>query len=496
MARPSLVFDAVTFGYDGSDLLIDSLSLHLDAGWTAIVGANGAGKTTLLGLASGQLAPVRGIVRVPPRVQLCEQRTDRPSDAVVALAASGDGAAARWRGMLAVEAGAVGRWPLLSHGERKRLQVAAALWCEPDLLALDEPTNHLDAETAALVREALAAYRGIGLLVSHDRALLDAVCTGTIVARGGRWRHVALRPSDARTTVEAGLRDVRRARELASAEVVRLAALVRQREAVASRSSRRLSKRHLARGDRDAKGRIDAARLTGKDARAGRLLQQARQRASQAREHVESFAVQREFRVGITMPGQRSERRVLADLGPISLALGPRRTLEVPRFVLGAADRVHVTGPNGSGKSTFVRSLVEALRASGRALIYIPQEFTAAEGRALLDEVCSRSPEAKGRVMTIVRRLGSDPHRLLASETPSPGEVRKLAIAVGLDEGVEAIVLDEPTNHLDLPSIEALEQALSEAARALVIVSHDLAFSRRLARSTWAIERGALARVE
>ena len=73
----------------------------------------------------------------------------------------------------------------------------------------------------------------------------------------------------------------------------------------------------------------------------------------------------------------------------------------------------------------------------------------------------------------LVAALGLDPSRALASGLPSPGEVRKLAIALGLARRVWLVVLDEPTNHLDLPSIERVQSALSEYPGALVIASHD-----------------------
>ena len=77
--------------------------------------------------------------------------------------------------------------------------------------------------------------------------------------------------------------------------------------------------------------------------------------------------------------------------------------------------------------------------------------------------------------------------RLIASDEPSPGEVRKLALALGLALRPHLIVMDEPTNHLDLPSIECLEAALDECPCGLLLVSHDVRFLRRLTRIRWHI---------
>ncbi len=81
--------------------------------------------------------------------------------------------------------GWLGEWKVLSHGERKRLQLAVALSTPSDVLMVDEPTNHLDQKSQAIVIDALKSYKGIGILVSHDRVLLDALSQQTIMIKDG-----------------------------------------------------------------------------------------------------------------------------------------------------------------------------------------------------------------------------------------------------------------------------------------------------------------------
>jgi len=94
--------------------------------------------------------------------------------------------------------------------------------------------------------------------------------------------------------------------------------------------------------------------------------------------------------------------------------------------------------------------------------------------------------------MNVVAALGVDPGILLASREPSPGEARKLALALGLAREAWLLVLDEPTNPLDLPSISRLEAALGDYPGALLVVTHDETLAERVTNERWRFEDGAL----
>lgn len=125
-------------------------------------------------------------------------------------------------------------------------------------------------------------------------------------------------------------------------------------------------------------------------------------------------------------------------------------------------------------------------------LIRIPQEITATESTRCLSEAKELSSEELGQVMIIVRRLGSDPERVLNSAVPSPGESRKLLLALGLVKTPWLVVMDEPTNHMDLPSVECLEIALMDYEEALLLVSHDREFLSSTTSARWNIRDGKL----
>ncbi len=175
-------FSGVEFAYETmSAPLLRDLTLHLPLGWTGVVGANGSGKTTLLKLAVGTYRPVAGSVQGPEESVYCAQRTDDPPSLLGPLLAAMDGTAWEIKGRLGLEADWLERWESLSHGERKRAQIAVALWLEPPVLAVDEPTNHIDLPSIECLEEALDGCPCGLLLVSHDERFLARLTTT-------RWR--------------------------------------------------------------------------------------------------------------------------------------------------------------------------------------------------------------------------------------------------------------------------------------------------------------------
>ncbi|HPQ69955.1 MAG TPA: ATP-binding cassette domain-containing protein [bacterium] len=479
-------FQQVSFGYGAmAEPLFTELTLHLTPGWTGIVGANGAGKTTLLQLATGLLAPDRGTVEAPADALYCPQRTDDVPPFFREMLAADDGRARMLCGRLGIQNDWPDRWTSLSHGERKRAQIGAFLWLDPPAVGLDEPTNHIDAQTGDLLIAALRDYRGVALLVSHDRHLLDRLCTQCLFIDPPE---VTLIPGD--YSSGAALRETERARarrqdDKIKREMRRLKRETTRRRAVADGAKRRVSKRGISAKDRDAKGKIDAARLTGKDAVGGKLLRQMQARTQRIEQQREQLSVKKVFRHGITLAGEQCRRDTLFTLPPGTLALGANKTLRFPALSMQPGERVAWTGPNGAGKSTLIVHLIASLSLPDDKLVYLPQEIDIAASHEIMERLRTLGRDDLGTVMTAIRRLGSDPERILATALPSPGEIRKALIALGLSLSPWLLVLDEPTNHLDLLSIECLEEALAECECGLLLVSHDRRFLMRLTDRQW-----------
>ena len=158
-------------------MLVTDLDAHFTLGWTGIVGPNGAGKTTLLQLATGGLEPSKGTIHHLSTSRYAVQRTDSAPEGMDDFRMAKDPEAIVLKDKLGIRDDWFDRWGTLSHGERKRMQIAVVMWDNPEVLALDEPTNHIDADARDMLIAALKSYNGVGLLVSHDRELLDSLCT-------------------------------------------------------------------------------------------------------------------------------------------------------------------------------------------------------------------------------------------------------------------------------------------------------------------------------
>ncbi len=469
--------------------LFTNLNLTCTPGWTGICGANGSGKTTLLRLIIGELTPDRGTINRPDSWLYCPQRTDDPSAGMPEFVDDSDPDACILRGKLGIGEDWLSRWQSLSHGERKRLQTGTALWQAPDLLVVDEPTNHIDGETRGLLVDALESFAGIGLIVTHDRDLLDQLCHQCLWLDGGQSTIRSGGFSAGREAIRLERQHTLDKLKQLRAEQESLEATARHYRKEASRSHKKRSKRGLPIKDHDARFKKNRARVSGADGQDGRRLRQLDGRLGQLREKLDELSVQKDYGTGIWMGGPPSRRTHVAALNETVIPLGPARSLTIPRVEINPKARIALTGPNGCGKSTLVGHILDHLLIPAKDVLYLPQEVSIAASRTLLKSLRSIPNERLGMLMRIVRRLGSDPKNLLRTATPSPGELRKLLLAEGIMRKPAFLILDEPTNHLDLPSIECLEAALRECPSGFLIVSHDNRLVNALCSDEWRLVR-------
>ena len=493
----SVVFSHACFSYTDSVPLLTDCTLELRPGWTGIVGPNGAGKTTLLRLVLGELRPDAGEVRVTPpglAVRLCPQTVERAAEDVNAFAEAEDGEAQRLRARLDLAPEDLGRWDSLSPGERKRWQVGAALFADPGVLILDEPTNHLDAEARARLLHALRGWAGVGLVVSHDRALLDALTRETLRFRFGEirawrgsyskarasWEREERAELDAYQRVQSEKRELRR----------RLADTRRERETKESRMRRAL--RQAGPKDHDTRGLLQQKRRRSAVASLGSEIGKLHGRLDRLDVHERVFELHKDLGRSLFVDFEPAPVPRLMHLDQAELRAGERILLRDVRVQVERESRIHVSGRNGAGKTTLLRALLASARIPPARILFLPQELAPEAEASLLAELRTAPGDEQGRVLSILAALGVDPGALLACARPSPGAARKLALAFGLARRVFALVLDEPTNHLDLPSIERLEAALAAYPGALVVVTHDDAFARGCTRTGWELRDARL----
>lgn len=353
----------------------------------------------------------------------------------------------------------------LSGGERERVALAALLVTEPELLVLDEPTNHLDMAGVEWLEQYLKGYKGAVLVVSHDRAFLDAVThrtweldehEGLLVYRGSY--------SAAQAQRAERLARQWKAYEAQQEEIARLEAFVEKYRA----------------GNRAVQARSRAKRLE-------RLERIDRPRLEEPA-----------LRLEIPLSAARGSREVLRAEG-VGHRYDGRWVLQGVNLTVTRGERIAIVGPNGSGKTTLLRLLAGRMTPAEGSVYFgrdieigfYSQHFEGLDDeRTVIDEVLEvrhmTAPEARSYLACFLFR-GDDVFKRVG--VLSGGERRRLMLAKLLLSPANVLCLDEPTNHLDISSREMLEEALLDYPGTLLFISHDRYFIDRLAQRLIVLER-------
>ncbi|MGO9452026.1 MAG: ATP-binding cassette domain-containing protein [Candidatus Binataceae bacterium] len=483
----------LSFSFADSVPILCDVSFQLAPGWTGVVGANGAGKTTLLRLITGDLEPVAGHVHFDPpgaAISVCPQTVEVATPAIESLAVAPDGNSRRIHGELALDPASLERWPTLSPGERKRWQVGAALAVEPAILVLDEPTDHLDADARELLVAALARFRGIGIVVSHDRTLLERLTAYTIRVHEGSARIFRGSYEEAKRTWEAEERELYAEHERLKHQQQNLARRLADKRRMFTTAQVQRSRENRVRGLFDHQVAAPARTIAGRTAQDIGVI---RRNIARVASELEQFDFSKEKGRALFVDYRPAPMSRIFALDTPALCAAVKPIVADVHVVVGRESKIRVAGINGAGKTTLLNAMIAASHLPADRMLHLPQELTREDGIALLDSIRTLAPGLRSRVLTLAAALGLDPDRVLASHSPSPGEARKLALAYGLGRQVWACVLDKPTNHLDMPAIERLEDALAEYPGALVMVTHDDALARRCTNEEWRIEAGRIA---
>lgn len=486
-----ITLSGVSYTYpSATEPILDNISATFPQGWSGLLGDNGCGKTTLAKIICGMIEPDSGTITQGLFALMCAQETATPPDGLSDFALDYGREARELRRVFHIEDDMAWRYDELSCGEQKKLQVAATLWQRPDVLVLDEPTNHIDHEAREQLTCALRRFNGIGILVSHDRELLDALAERCVSFEAGS---LTVRPGGytaAHGQMELERTAMVRERKAAKDNLARLAAEKDARAHEAARAKARMSKRHLDPKDRSAKAMIDLAKFTGQDGVRGKLSTQMDSRLAAAQERVANARVEKRYDGDLWLEARPSQRKTLARIEPATIPCG-EGALSIPRLFIGNTDHIGIKGPNGAGKTTLLEH-IRSLLDPNIPTLDIPQELNETQQEDVLKRAAVLSDAARGTVLSTVAQLNSRPDRILEGGRTSPGEMRKLMLALGMLDYPQFIIMDEPTNHLDLHSTEALERTLASYPGALLLVSHDHAFLEACANRIWEVRDGAV----
>ena len=467
-----VVFESVTVGVN-------------DGARIGIVGRNGDGKSSLLAMLTGRLSPDAGRVtrRGGLRVTALDQADTMPPQSTVGEVLVGDIPEHEWAGnprIRDVVAGLVAdldwQTPVssLSGGQRRRVQLAALLIGEWDVIALDEPTNHLDIEGITWLAEHLKnrwpRTSGGLLLVTHDRWFLDEVATTTWEVHDG-----IVEPFDGGYAAYV-LQRVERDRVAAAAEAKRQNLMRKELAWLRRGAPARTSK---------PKFRIDAA--------------------NQLIEDVPPL------RNGVELAKLATARlgKDVIDLLDVSVSFDSKPVLRDVEWRIGPGERTGIVGANGAGKSTLLGLIAGSVT---------PDSGRVKRGKtvrlAMLDQQSSQLTEIAGdMVREVIGRLKTDyqvdgkditPTQLLerlgfrreqlSSRVGelSGGQRRRLQLMLTLLEEPNVLVLDEPTNDVDIDMLSATEDLLDSWPGTLIVVSHDRYLLERVTDQQYAIVDGHL----
>ena len=480
----------------GTRTLFEGVSLFIArSDRYGLVGPNGAGKTTLFNLILGEESPDGGTIEWERGADfgfLPQESAPVADETILQIATSGkklvpetdDDYDIDWTleprakkilaGLGFREGDSDKQAKTFSGGWVMRAHLARLLVAEPALLLLDEPTNHLDLEALLWFQDYLTRYPGGLVVISHDRAFLNALCTGILELRGGTLNRYTGNYDDYMLEKDARKEQQAAAFKNQQREIAHLQKFVDRFGAKASMASRAKSKEKQI-------------------------------------ERLEAVAVDEPQddlkRIHFKFPTPPRSGLKVVELEHVQQSYGDHVVYRDLNFTAERGQKIVLVGPNGAGKSTLLKILADVVPIQGGSrelgsnvitgyfaqnrLDNLHADATVFENVMELRTNENQLTEQQGRAILgafLFRK--DDVHKKVS--VLSGGEKSRLALARLLVKPPNLLLMDEPTTHLDIASIDALVGALQGYDGTFIFISHDVYFIRALAQTVLHVHSGRL----
>ncbi len=468
----------ISISFGQSAPLLDNITLNIKLRERiCIFGRNGSGKSTLIKLIKGTIEPDAGTITRQKnlRIEALDQNIPESIEGSIAdilsqklgkqsnLIGSQDVSHKVLQLTSQLNLNPSDKYNILSAGNKLRVLFAKALINNPDILLLDEPTNHLDLSGINWLEKLLISLNKTVLFVSHDRMFIKKIATRIIEIDIGNLLNWSCDYDTYLIRKEADLEADAKQRALFDKKLSSEEKWIRQ--GIKARRTRN-------------QGRVRAL------IKLRNLKQKERQRPKKA---------------SIKIQDAESPGKIIFTVKNISLNYQEKKVIDSFSTIIKRGDKVGIIGPNGSGKTTLIKILTGEITpdhgsvhtGTNLTIAYFDQHRTQLDySKNVFDNINDGNDTViinnmSRHVMSYLSDFLFTPKRSLTPvKVISGGERNRLLLAKMFSQPANLLILDEPTNDLDIPTLELLEELISEFPGTVLLVSHDRTFLNNIATKT------------
>ncbi|MBN1055470.1 ABC-F type ribosomal protection protein [Clostridium botulinum] len=449
--------------YYGDRLILDICNLEiLENDKIGIVGENGAGKTTLIKVILGEVAPDEGKVFLSNSYSYISQSEE----------CSGEYQGGKIKKIIKSPDNYDG---FLSGGEKMKIKINKSLNVQSSILIADEPTANLDTNSIKNIEKIISEYKGSLLLVSHDREFLDKLCNNILEIENGK---VKLYKGNYSKYIKLKAEE----REAEQREYHRyIAEKKRLEKAIIGKENNRDSIRKTPKRMGNSEARLHKMGNQRSKKSLDGNIKSLKSRINHLEEKEKPNAI-KEIRIKINK-GKEMHSKTVIEVRNLNLYVNNEILINDCNFKIKNGEKVAITGANGCGKTTLIKKIIknntENIRLSQDISIgYFDQsQYILHANKSILDNIKLNSSYDETFIRINLDGFGFKGDSVYKNvSTLSGGEKVKCALCKNILSDNNTLILDEPTNYLDIKSIEALEIAIKNTEKTVLIVSHDRKF--------------------